>query len=171
MNDDNILIIADDGANNQTSTPPLPTPEKTATNDDSWLGSRQNAFAENFLEKHKTEFQDFERIEREKIACFERFHALEREIAGRRQWLENLQKDIAGCQDEDIAADLFKNMQTTGRPLLEIAQNPLFVGVALIQKHGKKILQLAEADANELQNKFDAFKSEKREVLKELELI
>ncbi len=170
MNDDNILIIADDGAA-ETSTPPPPAPEKIATSDESWLGNRQNAFAENFLEKHKAEFQDFERIEREKIACFEQFHALEREIAGRRQWLENLQKDIAGYQDVDIAADLFKNMQMTGRPLLEIARDPLFVGVALIQKHGKKILQLAEADATVLQDKFDTFKSEKRELLKELELI
>jgi len=170
MNEDNILIIADDGAI-QTSNPPSSTPEKTVASDESWLGSRQNAFAENFLEKHKTEFQDFERIEREKIACFEQFHALEREIAARRQWLENLQQDIAAYQDVDIAADLFKNMQTTGRPLLELARNPIFAGVALIQKHGKEILQLAEAGANDLQNKFDAFKSEKRELLKELELI
>jgi hypothetical protein len=170
LNDDNILIMADDGAT-ETSTPPSPTPEKATTNDESWLSGRQNAFAENFLEKHKTEFQDFERIEHEKIACFEQFHALEHEIAARRQWLENLQKDIAGYQDVDLAADLFKNMQMTGRPLLEIAQNPVFVGVALIQKHGKKILQLAEADAAILQNKFDTFKSEKRELLKELELV
>ena len=161
MNDENILLIGDDPAAEQPINPPAPAPDKILTGDESWLDSRKNALAENFLEQHKAEFQDFERHEREKLACAERFHALETEIAGRRQWLEALHAEIVACRDVDIATDLLKNMELTGRPLLEIAQNPLFSAAALIQEHGKKLLQLAESRIAALQKQFDAFKSEK----------
>jgi hypothetical protein len=105
------------------------------------------------------------------MACAERFRVWETEIAARRQWLEALQKEIATCRDVDIATDLLKNMELTGRPLLEIAQNPLFSAAALIQEHGKKLLQLAESHADGLQNQFDAFKSEKRDTLEKLGLV
>lgn len=165
MNDENILIIGDDLAIEE------PTNSITPADDQSWLGNRENALAGHFLEKHKTEFQDFQRVEREKLLCSEQFRAFETELASRRQWLDNLQNEIAEYQAIDLAADLFKNMELTGRPLLEIAQNPLFGGAALIQQHGKKILQLAENHMAGLQNKFDAFKSEQRETLRELKLI
>jgi hypothetical protein len=171
MNDENILIIGDDSAAEQPVNPPVAAAANILTGDDSWLGSRENTLAENFLEKHRTEFQDFERQEREKMACTERFHAWETEIANRRQWLEALQKEIAACRDVDIATDILKNMELSGRPLLEITQNPLFSAAALIQEHGKKLLQLAESQAAVLQKQFDAFKSEKRETLKELGLV
>jgi hypothetical protein len=142
MNEENILIIGDDLA---VEEPTHSTAAgKIATDDQSWLGSRGNAFAGNFLEKHNAEFQDFQRLEREKAACAEQFRALETELAGRRQWLESLQSDVADYRAIDLAADIFKNMELTGRPLLEIAQNPLLSGGALIQQHGKGILQLAE---------------------------
>jgi hypothetical protein len=89
----------------------------------------------------------------------------------RRQWLEALQKEIAACRDVDIPTDILKNMELSGRPLLEIAQNPLFSAAILIQAHGKKLHQLAESQAAGLQKQFDAFKSEKRETLKELGLV
>jgi hypothetical protein len=171
MNDENILIIGDDSAAEETIHSPVPVPDKILTSDETWLSSRKNALAENFLEKHKAEFQDFERQEREKLACAERFHALETEIANRRLWLEALQKEIAACRDVDLAADILKNMELTGRPLLEIAQNPLFSAAALIKEHGKKLLQLAENQAADLQTQCDAFKSEKRDTLKELGLV
>ena len=169
MNEENILILGDDLA---TEEPTNSTAvEKTSPDDQSWLGGRQNAFSENFLAQHKAEFEDFQRREREKLACAEKCRALETELAGRRQWFESLQSDIAEYQAVDLAADIFKNMELTGRPLLEIAQNPLFSGAALIQQHGKRILQLAESHVTGLQNKFDAFKSEKQETLRELKLI
>ena len=171
MNDENILIIGDDSVAEQPVNPPAPAPDKILTGDESWLGSRKSALAENFLEQHKAEFQDFERHEREKMACAEQFRALETEIAHRRQWLESLQQEIAACGDVDLAADILKNMERTGRPLLEIAQNPLFSAAALIQKHGKELLQLAGCQASDLQKQFDAFKSEKRDALTELGLV
>ncbi len=169
MNEENILIIGDDIAIEESTNPPVS--EKTSPGDQSWLGSRQSAFAENFLGKHQAEFQDFQRREREKLACAEQFNALEAELASRRQWFENFQSDVAEYQVIDLAADIFKSMELTGGPLLEIAQNPLFSGAALIQQHGKRILQLAENHVAGLQNKFEAFKSEKRETLRELKLI
>jgi hypothetical protein len=169
MNDENILILGDDS--HQPLTPSTPTPDKILTADESWLGSRKNVLAENFLEQHKAEFQDFERHEREKLACAEQFRALETEITRRRQWLEALQTEIAACHDVDIAADILKNMELTGHPLLEIAQNPLFSAAALIKEHGKKLLQLAQNQAAALQKQFDTFKSEKRDALKELGLV
>jgi hypothetical protein len=159
MNDDNILIIGDDGAGEPNINEPNPGPEKVLTADASWLGSRNDVVAENFLQKHKTEFQDFERQEREKLACAERFHTLKTEIANRQQWLEGLQTEIALHQNIDLAMDLYKNMQLTGRPLLDIAQSPLFAAAALIQKHGNAVVQLAEKDLAELQDKFDALKA------------
>jgi hypothetical protein len=170
MNDENILILGDDSAAEQPVDPPMPASDNILTGDGSWLGSRKNALAENFLEQHKSEFQDFERHECEKMACAERFRSWETEIANRRQWLESLQQEIAAYRDVDIAADILKNMERTGRPLLEIAQNPLFSAATLIQKHGKELLQLAERQAADLQKQFDAFKSEKREILNELGL-
>jgi hypothetical protein len=171
MNDENILIIGDDSATEQPVNPPTPAPDKILSGDESWLDSRKNALAENFLEMHRAEFQDFERQEREKRACAERFQALQNEIASRRQWLESLQNEIAACHDVDIAADILKNMELTGRPLLEIAQNPLFSAATLIQAHGKKLLQLAENQAADLQKQFDTFKSGKRDTLQELGLV
>jgi hypothetical protein len=171
MNDENILLIGDDSAAEQPVNPPVPAADKILTGDESWLDSRKNALAENFLEQHKAEFQDFERREREKMACAERFHALETEIIGRRRCLEALHTEIVACRDVDIATDLLKNMELTGRPLLEIAQNPLFSAAALIQEHGKKLLQLAESRIAALQKQFDAFKSEKSGTLKELRLV
>jgi hypothetical protein len=169
MNEENILIIGDDLAveapANSTAS------EKTSLDDQSWLGSRQNAFSENFLAQHQAEFEDFQRREREKLACTEQFRSLEAELVSRRQWFESLQSDIAEYQAVDLAADIFKNMELTGRLLLEIAQNPLFSGAALIQQYGKRILQLAENHVAGLQNKFDAFKSEKQATLRELKLI
>jgi hypothetical protein len=171
MNDENILIIGDDSAFEPNLPPAAPAPEKIPTTDESWLGTRKNALAENFLEQHKAEFQDFERREREKLTCAERFHALETELANRRLWLETLEKEIAAYREVDLAADILKNMELTGRPLLEIAQNPLFPAAALIKEHGKKLLQLAENQVAGLQNQFDTFQSEKREMLIELGLI
>jgi hypothetical protein len=169
MNDENILIIGDDVAPGEPINSAIP--EHASPDDQSWLGNRPDAFARDFLGKHDAEFQAFQRLEREKLTCAEQFHALESELAARRQWLENLRSDIAAYEAIDLAADIFKNMELTGRPLLEIAQNPLFAGAALIQRHGKRILQLAENRAAELQNKFDGFKKEKREMLKEIKLI
>jgi hypothetical protein len=171
MNDENILLLGDDSPTVEPTNPPVSAPRNLLTGDGSWLDSRKNALAENFLEKHKTQFHDFERQEREKMACAEQFHALGTEINGRRQWLEALQTEIAACGDVDIPTDILKNMQLTGRPLLEIAQNPLFSGAALVQQHGKKLLQLAESQAAALQKQFDAFKSEKSDTLKALGLI
>ena|ERR1700733_9270535 len=171
MNDENILIIGDDSTPEQPINPPTPSPDKILSDDESWLGSRKNALAENFLEQHRAEFQDFERHEREKLACAERFQALETEITRRRQWLEALQQEVAACRDVDLATDILKNMELTGRPLLEIAQNPLFSAAALIQEHGEKLLQLAESQAVGLQKQFDTFKAEKRDTLKELGLV
>jgi len=170
MNEENILIIGDDLATEQTNQP-VPASSAAPANDPSWLGTRKNVVAENFLEKHKTQFQDFERVEREKIACFEQFHALERETTARRQWFDTLQKDLAEYQSADLAAGIFNNMERTGRPLLDIVQNPLFSAAALIQQHGQTILRLAESHLAALQNKFDTFKSEKQEMLKELGLV
>jgi hypothetical protein len=170
MNEENILIIGDDLATEPTNQSASAASTAPA-NDPGWLGDRQNTFAENFLEKNKTQFQDFERVEREKIACFEQFHTLERETAARRQWFETLQKDIAEYQAADLAAEIFKNMERSGRPLLDIAQSPLISALALIQQHGQTILRLAESHLAALQNKFDAFKSEKQELLKELGLV
>jgi hypothetical protein len=166
MNDENILLLGDDSAAEQPVTPPIPATNLIPASDESWLGSRKNALAENFLEQHKAEFQDFERHEREKLACAEQFHALETEITRRQQWLEALRAEIVACRDVDIAADLLKNMELSGRPLLEIAQNPLFSAATLIQKHGKELLQLAEIRTTDLQKQFDTFKSEKSGVLK-----
>jgi hypothetical protein len=55
-------------------------------------------------------------------------------------------------------------------------ENILIIGddlsaAALIQQHGQTILRLAENHLAGLQNKFDAFKSEKQELLKELGLV
>ena len=169
MNEENILIIGDD-LEQDTNQPARAAGGNSPADDGSWLAGRKNVFAENFLEKHRSEFEDYQRMEREKISCAERFRALDAEITARRQWLESLQAEIATYQTVDIAADIFKNMQLTGQPLLEIAENPLFSAAVLIKEHGKRILHLAEKDVAELQTKFDAFKSEKREVLKELKL-
>jgi hypothetical protein len=171
MNDENILLIGDDSAAEQPINPPAPAADKILTGDDGWPGSRKNVLAESFLEKHRAEFEHFEQQEREKMACAEQFRALETEIANRRQWLEALQKEIIACRDVDIATDILKNMELSGRPLLEIAQNPLFSAAALIQQHGKKLLQLAESQAAVRQKQFDTFKSEKSDTLKELGLV
>jgi hypothetical protein len=167
MNDENILIIGDDGAGEPINSSNA-APEKTSAGDESWLGGRTDAVAENFLRKHKTEFQEFERREREKLACAEQYRALEAEIINRRQWLEGLKSDISAYHNIDLATDLYKNMQLTGRPLLEIAQNPLFAAAALIKEHGKSVLKLAEKDLGDLEEKFETFKAEKGEILKEL---
>jgi hypothetical protein len=167
MNDENILIIGDDRHE------PLPTtaPADLSNTGQSWLAGRANIFAGSFLQKHDAEFQDFERTERDKMACTEQFHALKAEITSRQQRLKNLRTEIAAYQAIDISADLFKNMQLSGKPLLEIAQNPLFAAAMLIKQHGGRILKLAENDLADLQNKFDTFKSEKREVLQSLDLV
>lgn len=171
MNEDNILIIGDDTTGAEPITPTSPAAGKTGTGDGSWLGGRSDALAEGFLHQHATEFQDYERREREKRAAAEQFRALESEIASRHQWLEGLQQDIADYEHLDLAADLYKNMQLTGRPLLDIAQNPLFAAAALIKEHGKTVLRLAEKDVAELQNKFTTFKTEQHQLLKELGLV
>ncbi len=167
MNEDHLLIIGDDTTSAEPITSTSPAAGKARAGDGSWLDSRNDALAGGFLRQHATEFQDYERHEREKLACAERFHALESEITSRRRSLEGLQQDIADFEHLDLATDIFKNMQLTGRPLLDIAQNPLFAAAALIKEHGKRILHLAEKDVAELQNKFEAFKTEKGEALKE----
>ena len=166
MNDENILIIGDDGAGAETAN--LSVPEKNLAADAGWPGGRNDAAAEHFLKKHAAEFRDFEREEREKLARAEQCRAMEMELANRRQWVEGLRNDLAAYRHVDLAADLYKNMQLTGRPLLEIAQSPLFAAAAMIQEHGQGVLKLAEKDLEDLQEKFEVFKAEKGERLKEL---
>jgi hypothetical protein len=169
MNDENILIIGDDGAGEQNINESNPSVETTT--DASRPVGRDDAFAENFLQAHKTEFREFERREREKLACAEQFRTLETEITNRRQWLEGLQSDLAAYENIDLATDLYKNMQLTGRPLLDIAQSPLFSAAAIIKENGKHVLHLAEKDLADLEKKFEVLKEKKEEVLRELKLV
>jgi hypothetical protein len=172
MNEENILIIGDDlaGQPNVNPSTPAQKPDTTA-NEGSWLAGRKDHLAETFLEKHKAEFQEHEQREWEKMKCADRFRALKDEITSRRLWLDNLRNDLAEYQAADVPGEIFKNMQRTGRPLLEIAQSSLFPAVVLIKEHGKKILHLAEKELADLEKKFNAFKDEKREALAELGLI
>lgn len=172
MNEENMLIIGDDLAAQPTIDQAIPVPNAPpGDGDGSWLAGRTNALAEKFLQEHQAEFQDYERRERGKTACAGQFHALQAELAARRQWLENLQKDIAEYQALDLGAEIFLNMKRTGRPLPDVAQSQLFSAVALVKQHGKKLLQLAEQETADLQEKFDAFKSANKETLKELGLV
>ncbi len=171
MNEENILIIGDDFASTQTTNQPAPVSEQTQTvADGSWLADRKSALAESFLQKHQSEFQDFEQHERKKMACAEHFRTLDAELTTRRQWLETLRNDIAEYQTLDLATVVYQNMRTTGRSLSDITRDPQFSAAVLIKEHGTKILQLAEKEISDLETRFETFKSEKQEELKELGL-
>jgi hypothetical protein len=170
MNEENILIIGDDVASTQT-TKPTPALEQIQTPaEGSWLADRKNALAESFLQKHQSEFQDFEQHERKKMACAEHFRTLDAELTTRRQWLETLRNDIAEYQTLDLATVVYQNMRTTGRSLSDITRDPQFSAAVLIKEHGTKILQLAEKEISDLETRFETFKAEKQEELKELGL-
>src|SRR5579863_595550 len=128
MNNEDNIIIGDDLAAAETiNHPAAAKPDQTA-HEGSWLAGRMNALAETFLQQHQSEFHDFEQREREKTTCAERFHALESEINSRRQWLETLRHDVAQYQNLDLATVIFQNLQTTGRSLSNIAQDPQLSG-------------------------------------------
>ena len=171
MNEEHILIMGDDLAiqpiNNQSS----PASEQTqAGGDGSWLSDRKSALAESFLQKHQSEFRDFEQREREKMTCAETFRTLDAELTARRQWLETLRNDISEYQTLDLATVVYQNMRTTGRSLSDITRDPQFSAAILIKEHGTKILQLAEKELSDLESRFETLKSDKQEELKELGL-
>lgn len=169
MNEENILIMGDDLAIRPINNQPSPASEQSqATGEGSWLADRKSALAETFLQKHQSEFRDYEQREREKMTCAEHFRAQDAELTARRQWLETLRNDIAAYQTLDLAAVIYQNMRTTGRSLSDIAQDPQFSAAVLIKEHGRKILQLAEKEISDVEARFETFKSEKRETLKEL---
>ncbi len=169
MNEENILIIGDDVATPQTTNQPAPVPAQTPA-EGSWLADRKSALTESFLQKHQSEFQDFEQREREKMTCAEHFRTMDAELATRRQWLETLRNDIAEYQTLDLATVVYQNMRTTGRSLSDITRDPQFSAAILIKEHGTKILQLAEKEISDLETRFETFKAEKQEELKELGL-
>jgi hypothetical protein len=171
MNEEHILIMGDDLAlqpiNNQSS----PASEQTqASGDGSWLADRKSVLAESFLQKHQSEFHDFEQREREKMACAEHFRTMDADLTARRQWLETLRNDISEYRTLDLATVIYQNMRTTDRSLSDITRDPQFSAAVLIKEHGGKILQLAEKEISDLEAQFETFKSEKLEELKELGL-
>src|ERR1700722_10996509 len=110
MNEENIMIIGDDLAIQPATQPASPKEPDPAANEGTWLAGRKSHFTETFLQKHQSEFQDYERREREKMSCADRFRELETELTARRQWLASLRADLAEFQAADIPAEILKNM-------------------------------------------------------------
>ncbi|MGH7943228.1 MAG: hypothetical protein ACREE6_09200 [Limisphaerales bacterium] len=138
------------------SDPNSPYPEKV------------NVDAEEFLQQHGKEFDSFRERRRRVAAAGGKFHQLKIRIEEERIRLQTLEVQTTAYSSLNFADEIFRNLEATGKPLLELAKNPIFAAAVLLKEHGPAILALEKNKIAALEKELADHISSEREFLKEL---
>jgi hypothetical protein len=143
-------------------------------NSPDWFAQQGKKLYEYFAKDpaHKLEFETWQSRQAEAARVSGEFNTFTENLNSGRANLASLASQIRAAVDCDLANTIFNFVKANGiMNLPVIASDRLVASIAILKKHGPKVLELTEAEQAALEKKFEAFMYEHKAVLKDLGLI
>lgn len=138
-----------------------------------WIGQLTKKWLDKFLITHKSDWEKLASEEKAKIECQMMFDCFTKALVDSATALDALRIEIDRLTC-NLAETIFRNRIRFGGDLESLLggdAGKIIVAADLVTRHGKKILEMAEAEHSALVARFKDWQHSKRVVLRTLKLI